>query len=236
MTVPFLFAFLNSLTRRIIDFNKWKFYEIPKTLPRNCAQYIQNSINKCNNDHTWYTCKQSLGMQQEGHKPSFLGGVVCRLCNKQTIYRLLHPSPGAEIHGASHPLPSNGRLCISQKSSATPTPPVHPPDTRYSRCNQRSLRTTINRFTFQTTWKLLTFLNNLPRIILIYWFLVYLTIRYELHFRWQNDDWCTLKTWNLQGQELFLFSGAHPACYSVSTWVLSQSKAAGAWSWEFTSI
>lgn len=58
----------------------------------------------------------------------------CRLSNKQIIHLLLHPSPGAKRHGASRPLPSNGRLCISQKNSATPTRPSPSPSFRQPIC------------------------------------------------------------------------------------------------------
>jgi hypothetical protein len=96
-----------------------------QTVLRSCAQHIRIFLNKwkknrSNNGHTCYTCKV---ISRRAARTQTKYRRRCRLSNKQTIYRLLHPSPGAEIHGASQPLPSNGRLCIRQKSSATPTRP-----------------------------------------------------------------------------------------------------------------
>ena len=173
--LPLLCTLFILPTRCITNFNKWKILRTCKqTVLRSCAQHIRVFLNKwkirSNNGHTCYTCKE---ISRLAARTQTKYRRRCRLSNKQTIYRLLHPSPGAEIHGASQPLPSNGRLCISQKNPATPTrPSVRPSDVRYSRCNQRPLRTMINRSTLETTWKLLELLYNLPRIILIDWLIL----------------------------------------------------------------
>lgn len=188
--------------------------------------------NRSNNGHTCYTCKV---ISRRAARTQTKYRRRCRLSNKQTIYRLLHPSPGAEIHGASQPLPSNGRLCISQKSSATPTRPSVRP-THDIRAVTSGLSA---RWSTDLHWKQLGNFESFWIICrglywLIDWFLVDLTFRYQLHVRWQNDEWWILKDLELIGESDFsLHQKFRTVCganqtYSVEgTWIIFQNRVAG---------
>jgi hypothetical protein len=114
----------------------------------------------------------------------------CRLSNKQIIHLPLHASPGAKRHGASRPLLSNGRLCISQKNSATPTPPqplALPSVTRYSRFNHCPSPQAYQQY-FKTTWGLWKALKPLLETVFMYRSLVYFLILYSsrIHVTYNN--------------------------------------------------
>jgi hypothetical protein len=87
--------------------------------------------------HTWYTCKRSLGKQQEGRDPSFLHGVVCRT-SKSSICSYPHRPTLSATARRDRYLATDGSVSARR---ILPRPPAHPlalPSvSRYSRFKQR---------------------------------------------------------------------------------------------------
>jgi hypothetical protein len=87
--------------------------------------------------HTCYTCKRSLGKQQERHDPSFLHGVVCRT-SKSSICSYTHRPALSATARRDRCLATDGSVSARR---ILPRPPAHPlalPSvSRYARFKQR---------------------------------------------------------------------------------------------------